>query len=84
MLGRAVDDDVEILAAAGGHQIVDDPAVVGEQQRIFGLHVGQRLEIAGHQRLERGGDIAAADQQLAHVADVEQARHSRGSTDARP
>ena len=73
MLGRAVDDDVEILAAAGRHQIVDDPAVVVEQKRIFGLHVGRGLEVAGHQPLERRVGAAAVDQQLAHVADVEQA-----------
>ena len=74
MLGRAVDDDIEILAAARRHQIVDDPAVIFEQQRIFGLHVRRGAEVAGHQRLERGVDPAAVDQQLAHVADVEQPR----------
>ena len=73
VLGRAVDDDVEIVAAARRHQVVDDPAVVVEQQRIFGLHVGRGLEVAGHQPLERRVGAAAVDQQLAHVADVEQA-----------
>ena len=48
-LGRAVDDDVEILAAPGRHQIVDDPAVVLEQQRIFELHVAERLEVGWEQ-----------------------------------
>jgi hypothetical protein len=28
MLGRAVDDDVEMIAAPGCHQVVDDGAVV--------------------------------------------------------
>ena len=74
MLGRAVDDDVEIVAAARRHQIVDDPAVVVEQQRIFGLHVGGGLEVARHQLLKRRIGAAAMHQQLAHVADVEQAR----------
>ena len=73
MLGRAVDDDIEILAAAGRHQVVDDPAVIFEQQRIFGLHVGRCAEVAGHQGLERGIHAASVDQQLTHVADVEQA-----------
>ena len=72
MLGGAVDDDVEILAPARRHQVVDDPAFLVEQQRIFGLHVGGGLEVAGHQLLERRIDAAAVHQQLAHVADVEQ------------
>ena len=45
MLGRAVDDDIEIVAAARRHQIVDDPAILVEQQRIFELHVGERLKV---------------------------------------
>ena len=43
MLGRAVDDHVEMVAAAGRHQIVDDPAVVVEQQRIAQLHVRRAI-----------------------------------------
>ena len=73
MLGGAVDDEVEILAAPGGHQIVDDSAAVVEQHRIAQLPVGERLQVAGKQRFERRVDGAAVDQHLAHVADVEQA-----------
>ncbi len=72
VLGRAVDDDVEILAAPGRHQIVDDPAIVVEQQRIFELHVAERLEIGREQGFERPVGAVAVDQQLAHMADVEQ------------
>ena len=46
MLGRAVDDDVEILAAAGRHQIVDDAAAGVHQQRIAELAVGEHLHVA--------------------------------------
>ncbi len=72
VLGRAVDDDVEIVAAARGHQVVDDPAVIVEQQRIFELHVAERAKVAGEQGLERRVDVAPVEEELAHVADVEQ------------
>ena len=74
VLGRAVDDDVEVFAAPGRHQVVNDPAIVVEQQRIFWLHVLRGAEIAGHERFEHGIDIAAMNEQLTHVADIEQAR----------
>ena len=53
VLGRAIDDDVEILAPPRRHQIVDNPAVLVEQERIFGLHVLGVAQIARHQPLER-------------------------------
>ena len=74
MLGRAVDDDVEILAAPGRHQIVDDPTVLVEQHRIAQAAVGEHLQLAGEQCLERRVGALAVDRQLAHVADVEQPR----------
>jgi len=63
MLGRAVDDDVEFVAPTRRHQIVDDPAVVVEQKRIFGLHVLRGAEVARHQPFERriGLSIKAAN-----------------------
>lgn len=73
VLGGAVDDDVEMIAAIRGHQVVDDAAVVVEQQRIAHAVLAQREEIARHQLLERRGGPLAADFELAHVADVEQA-----------
>ena len=72
--GGAVDDDIEIVAAPGRHQIVDDPAIIGQEQRIFELHVLLGREISRHQGLQRAVRILAVDQQLTHVADVEQPR----------
>ena len=83
-LGRAVDDEVEMLAAARRHQIVDDPAVLAEQHRIAQPPVLERLEVARQQGLERLVEVGPVEQQLAHVADVEQAGMGRASTDARP
>ena len=52
-LGRAVDDDVEMLAAPRDHQIVEDAAVVAEQQRIAQPAVAQDREVGRQQRLQR-------------------------------
>ena len=73
VLGRAVDDDVEIVAAAGGHQVVDDPAVLVEQQRISGFMSLSSLKSPGSTVSRRCVHGTAVDPELAHVADVEQA-----------
>ena len=73
LLGGAVDDDIELVAAPGGHQIVDDRAVLGQQHRIAQAHVAKQLQLARKQRLQRLVDMTAVKQDLAHVADVEQA-----------
>ena len=62
VLGGAVDNDVKIVAPARRHQIVDDPAVLVEEQRIFGLHVLRIAKIARHHALERRGDPASVDE----------------------
>ena len=72
LLGRAVDDDVEGIAAAGRHEVVDDPAIVVEQHRVTQAAVLEQLELTGEQRLERCVDPVAVKGQLAHVADIEQ------------
>ena len=61
VLGGAVDDHVEMAAAPGDHQIVDDSAVFVEQQRISQLHVREHLELARQQRLQRDIGVAAVD-----------------------
>ena len=69
----AVDDDVEMIAAPGEHQIVDDPALVVEQQRVAQPAILQQGEVRGQQALQALFRIGTADDQLAHMADVEQA-----------
>ena len=77
-LGRAVDDDIEMIAAAGCHQVVDDPAGIVEQHRVAQAAILEQHQLARQQRLERLVDPRAADDQLAHVADVEQAGMGAG------
>ena len=88
VFGGAVHNHVEGLARRRGfaclaermrfrqarhHQVVEDAAIVGEQQRIAHAVGRQHLEIARQQRLERLRHALAREEQLAHVADVEQA-----------
>ena len=73
MLGRAVDDHVEIVDPARDHQIVDDPAGRVEQQRIAHAVDAEALDVAGQQRLQRARHIVARQGKLPHMADVEQA-----------
>ena len=71
-LGRAVDDDVEMIAAARRHQIVNDSASLVEQHRIAQPPVLEHPQLARKQRLERAIDLFAGNDQLPHVADIEQ------------
>src|SRR5690606_23586230 len=71
-LGGAVDDEVEPLPPARNDQVVDDPAVVVEQQRIAQRPVLERGEVDREQRFERGLGALAGDEELPHVRDVEQ------------
>ena len=52
IFGRAVDDHVEPVLPAREHQIVEDAAILGEQQRIAGRRAHAR-HVGRHQRLER-------------------------------
>jgi hypothetical protein len=47
MLGGAVDHDVEIIAAIGDDEIVENAAIVGQQQRIALLARLERGEGTG-------------------------------------
>ena len=52
-LGRAVDDEVEMLAAPGHHQIVDDAALVRRAAaNICGFESFRIAEVGGEQRLQ--------------------------------
>jgi hypothetical protein len=72
-LGGAVHDHIEMAAAPRDHQIVDDPALGIEQQRVTEPPVLQEGEVGGEQGLQPLFRIRAGDDQLAHMADVEQA-----------
>ena len=68
------------LAGAGGrvaevdeHQVVDDGALVGQQQAVALLVHAQTHHVDGHQGFERGGGIGTDQLDLAHVRNVEQA-----------
>ena len=80
-LAGGVDDDEQMIAAIGKHQVVEDPARVIGQQAIAlaallqAQHGGRRQALEGQgQRL----GIGAAQDHLTHVADVEQAGSGAG------
>ncbi|MDT4843046.1 hypothetical protein FQZ97_769640 [compost metagenome] len=62
-----------VLGQAGDHQVVEDAALgVGEQRVALGAH-RQVEDVHRHQAFQRPGRIGAAQDDLAHVRDVEQA-----------
>ncbi len=75
---RPIDHDVElrripfIRGDIGHHQIIEDAAILVEQQRIADSPGLKRGEIARHDRFERLGRALALHHQLAHVGNVEQ------------
>ena len=71
-LAGGVDDEGESIAGAGHHQIVDDAAVVVEQQRVAHAVRRQRRDIARDQRFQRARRGGAGEAELAHVRDVEE------------
>ena len=74
MLGRAVDDDVEIARrGAWPSRSSMIPPSSSSSSEYLGFMSAAALKSPGMQRLERRVDVAAVDQQLAHVADIEQA-----------
>jgi hypothetical protein len=74
-LAGAVDDhEQRVVALVEEHQVVDDAALVVQQQPVALLAHGQVDHVHGHQRLERCGGIGADQVELAHVRHVEQAR----------
>ncbi len=72
ILGCAVDDEIEIAARAGDHQVVQNAAIVRQQQRITHAVGLQRLEVTGRQAFQPFGGAFPFHQQLAHVRHVEQ------------
>ena len=73
-LGRAVDHQIKRIGPARNHQIIKHAAILIKQQRIALLTEFERGEINRQHRFDRRVQIGAGQQQLAHVADIEQAR----------
>jgi hypothetical protein len=73
-LHRAIDDHVDAVAPPAEDQIVEDAAIFGEQQRIAHPPDREALYVGGEQRFQRFIETLAAEEQLAHMADIEQAR----------
>ena len=72
-LAGAVDDQQQVVLAVGEHEVVENAALLIEQQAVA-LAVGREaLHVHRYQRLQRVSGCGAAQQQLAHVGDVEQA-----------
>ena len=72
MLGGAVHYEVKALACVGDHQVIQDAAIVRQQQRITHAVRLQRLEVTGRQAFQPFGGAFPFHQQLAHVRHVEQ------------
>ena len=70
VLAGGVDDQHQAVFEPAHHQIVDDAAIIVQQQRVAHTAQRQRLQIAGYQRFQRARRVTAqAD--LAHMRDVE-------------
>ena len=67
------DDHVAVVAGAVDDEVVDDAAVLGEQQRVLRLADLDRRELAGERVVERGGRARSEQDDLAHVREVEEA-----------
>ncbi len=81
-LAGAIDDHKNVAAvgivAVHEHQVVDDAALVIEQQAVALLADAQVDHIDRHQALEGGAGVGAHQAQLAHVGHVKQARQGAG------
>ena len=72
MLGGTVDHEVKALAGVGDHQVIQNAAIVRQQQRITHAVRLQRLKVTGRQAFQPFGGAFPFHQQLAHVRHVEQ------------
>ncbi len=72
-LAGAVHDHEQVVAAVHEHQVVDDAALVVQQQAVALLVQAEADHVHGDEGLEGRGGVGACEAQLAHVGDVEQA-----------
>jgi len=78
VLAGPVDDDEDVFAPVHEHQVVDDAALVIEQQTVALLVQAQAHHIHRHQALEGDGGVRAGQSQLTHVRDIKQAGGGAG------
>ena len=71
-VARVRDDEEAVLAGAVDDQVVEDAALASQQQRVLGLEVGERGELAGERVVESLRGIRAQHRDLGHVAEVEE------------
>ena len=69
---RGVDHQEEVgFAGAVGDEVVDHAAVFVEHQRVLALAGGELGDVVGEHPVEPGRRRRAADEELAHVGNVE-------------
>jgi hypothetical protein len=68
----AVHDQIQILSGVGHHQIVDNPTIARQQQRIAHPVGPQSGHVARDEALERFRRTLTRQSQLTHMTDVEQ------------
>ena len=68
------DDEVLVIGDAVDDEVVDDAAVLVEDERVLRLADGERRQPAGERLVEEGAGGLADDGDLGHVRDVEEAR----------
>ncbi len=77
ILARGIDDNHQAIPRPGWdpgrHQIVEDAACLIEQQGIAHPGWAERLQIAGNERLQRPRGGAAAQADLSHMRNIEEA-----------
>ncbi|MPM47009.1 hypothetical protein SDC9_93717 [bioreactor metagenome] len=71
-LAGTVDDHEDVLATVEEHQVIDDAAIVIEQQAVALLAFCQADHIHRHQGFEGSCGVGTHQAQLAHVRDIEQ------------
>ncbi len=72
---RGVDDEQEVVAGETvDEQVVDEGAALGRQGGVLGLADRQPGRVVARDALDPGQRVASGHLNLAHVADVEQAR----------
>ena len=72
-LAGGVDHQVEVVAGVDHHQVVENAARLVGEDGVALPAFGEAHDIRRHQGLQRLGGRRAAQQQLPHVGDVEEA-----------
>ena len=77
-LARPIDDQEKVIAPVDEHQVVDNGALLREQQPVALLVQAQTGNIDRHQCFQRCGRARPLEPELAHVGHVEEARAFAG------